>query len=97
MGHVNAREIIAVHHFLELLDGRIDEKRWVGAPGTAPDDIWRRVVVPFRGRGDDLCAGLGRGHVGFDAAEALCCRRAGIFLFILPPRMSGSASAVCNL
>ena len=36
----------------ELGDGGVDEKCWVGAAGTAPDDVWGFFVVLGCGFGD---------------------------------------------
>lgn len=80
MRHVHAREVVAVHHGLELRQRRVDEQRRVRAAGAAPDDVRRAPVVPLHGLGDDARA-LGRGcHVRADVVEALDIGRSSSFL-----------------
>lgn len=77
MGHVDGGEVVAVHHGLELVDGRVDEEGWVGAAGAAPYDVGRGVVVQDYRLVDDAGAFCGGGYVGDDGVESLGWRAGG--------------------
>ena len=71
MCDVGGGEVVAVHLLLQALDGGVDEEGRVGRAGTAPDDVWRGVVVPFGGFGEETGGFGGVGEVGADVVEAL--------------------------
>ena len=80
MGNVGRAEIIGVHLVAKLLDGSVNEGRWVGATGATPHYVWRGAVIERRSFGDDSFRVLGRGEVGTYVMEFLPFRRQCSFL-----------------
>ena len=78
--HVHTREVVAVHHSLELVNRGVDEERGVRASAAAPDDVGRVAVVPFCCFCDDARACFRGCDVCCDGVEALGFWVAGAFL-----------------
>lgn len=71
MGDVSGGEVVGSELGLELRDGSVDEERWVGGAGAAPNYVRRGVVVPGGGFCENARGFSGGGEVCGDEMKAL--------------------------
>jgi len=77
--HIHAREVVTVHHSLELVEGGVDEECRMGATAATPDNFgWG--TIPGDRLSDYASAFRRCCHISTDVMESLSVGRASICL-----------------